>query len=219
MQINNFLKVIIVIFLGILGGTIAWLFVFKNQSAFVQLVNKEERVYIEENTALTSAIKNVKDSVVNLKTEYNKKEIQGFGLVLTADGLIITLAENVPQGSKVNITINGGSSISYQVLKRDLNENLALIKLDKNNLQAKGFFDLSKLEIGTRVFILSNSVNEGIVKTFDENLIKTNIIETEKINGAPVFDIKGEVLGIGYRDVNNFINVIPVSKIKSFAGL
>lgn len=219
MQINNFLKVIIVILLGILGGTIAWLFVFKNQSAFVQLVNKEERVYIEENTALTSAIKNVKDSVVNLKTEYNKKEIQGFGLVLTADGLIITLAENVPQGSKVNITINGGSSISYQVLKRDLNENLALIKLDKNNLQAKGFFDLSKLEIGTRVFILSNSVNEGIVKTFDENLIKTNIIETEKINGAPVFDIKGEVLGIGYKDVNNLVNVIPISKIKYFSGL
>ncbi|HNY36146.1 MAG TPA: S1C family serine protease [Candidatus Pacearchaeota archaeon] len=219
MQINNFLKVIIVILLGTLGGTIAWLFVFKNQSAFVQLVNKEERVYIEENTALTSAIKNVKDSVVNLKTEYNKKEIQGFGLVLTVDGLIITLAENVPQGSKVNITINGGSSISYQVLKRDLNENLALIKLDKNNLQAKGFFDLSKLEIGTRVFILSNSVNEGIVKTFDENLIKTNIIENEKINGAPVFDIKGEVLGIGYRDINDFINIIPVSKIKSFSGL
>lgn len=219
MQINNFLKVIIVILLGMLGGAITWLFVFNNQSAFVQLVNKEERIYIEENTALTSIIKNVKDSVVAIKTEYNKKEIQGFGLVLTADGLIITLAENVPQGSKTNITIKGESNISYQVLKRDLENNLALIKLDKNNLQVKGFFDLSKLELGTRVFILSNNVNEGIVRTFDENLIKTNIIETEKINGAPVFDIKGEVLGIGYKDVNDFVNIIPISKIKSFSGL
>jgi S1-C subfamily serine protease len=219
MQINNFLKAIIVVLLGILGGTIAWLFVFKNQSSFIQLVNKEEKVYIEENIALTSIIKNVKDSVIVLKTGYNKKEIDGFGLVLTADGLVVTLAENIPQGSESNISIKGEENISYQVLKRDLQNNLALIKVDRNNLQAKGFFDLTKLEMGERVFILSNSVNEGIVKSFNEDLIKTSIIETETINGAPVFDIKGEVLGIGYKDINNAMSVIPVSKIKSFAGL
>jgi hypothetical protein len=94
-----------------------------------------------------------------------------------------------------------------------------LIKIDRNNLQTKGFFDFSKLEIGEGVFILSNSVNEGIVKSFNDDLIKTNIIENEIVNGAPVFNIKGEVLGIGYKDDNNFIDIIPVSKIKSFAGL
>jgi S1-C subfamily serine protease len=219
MQINNIFKAIIVILLGVLGGTIAWLFVFKNQSSFVQMVNKEERVYIEENTALTETIKNVKDSVVVLKTKYNQKEIQGFGLVLTADGLVITLAENIPQGSESNISIKGEDSISYQVLKRDLDNNLALIKVDRSNLQTKGFFDLSNLQMGDRLFILSNSVNEGIVKSFNENLIKTNILEAEMVNGAPIFDIKGEVLGIGYKDVNNFVNIISILKIKSFAGL
>jgi S1-C subfamily serine protease len=219
MQLNNILKAVIVILLGVLGGTIAWLFVFKNQSAFVQVVNKEEKIYIEENTALTNTIKNVKDSAVVLRTEYNKKEIQGFGLVLTSDGLIVTLANNVPQGSQVNISIKGEENITYQVLKRDLENNLALIKIDRSNLQTKGFFDLSKLEIGKRVFILSNSVNEGIVKSFSDDLIKTNIIEAEIVNGAPVFDIEGNVLGIGQKEANNFIDVIPVSKIKSFAGL
>jgi S1-C subfamily serine protease len=219
MQVNNIFKAIIVILLGVLGGTIAWLFVFKNQSAFVQVVNKEEKVYIEENTALTDAIKNVNDSVVVLKTEYDKKEIQGFGLVLTADGLVVTLADNIPQDSQSNISIKGEENISYQVLKRDLVNNLALIKVDKNNLQTKQFFDLSKLEMGKRIFILSDSVNEGIVKSFNEELIKTNIIEGKIINGAPVFDVAGNVLGIGYRDVNNFVNIIPISKIKSFAGL
>jgi S1-C subfamily serine protease len=219
MQINNIFKAIIIVLLGVLGGTIAWLFVFKNQSAFVQVVNKEEKVYIEENTALTDAIKNVKDSVVVLKTEYDKKEIKGFGLVLTADGLIVTLADNIPQGSQSNISIKGEENISYQVLKRDLENNLALIKVDKSNLQPKGFFDLSRLEMGQRVFILSDSVNEGIVKSFNENLIETNIIEGKIINGAPIFDVGGNVLGIGYRDANNVVNVIPVSKIKSFSGL
>lgn len=196
-----------------------WIFVFKNQPASIQLVSKEEKIYIEENSALTGTIKNVKDSVVNLKTEYGKKEIQGFGLVLTTDGLVVTIAENVPQGSQSNVSIRGESNIPYQVLKRDLQNNLALIKIERNNLQTKGFFDLSKLEIGERVFILSNSVNEGIVKSFDANMIKTNINEIEMINGAPVFDIKGEVLGIGYKEIGNSVNILPISKIKSFAGL
>ncbi|MFA5432467.1 MAG: trypsin-like peptidase domain-containing protein [Candidatus Paceibacterota bacterium] len=219
MQINNFFKIVIVILLGILGGTIAWLFVFKNQSAFVQLINKEERIYIEENTALTDIVKNVKDSIVFLKAKYNGRDINSFGLVLTADGLIIALANNVPQGSQINISIKGDSNIPYQILKRDFNNNLALIKIEKSNLQTKGFFDLSKLEMGERVFILSNSVNEGIVKSFDDSLIKTNILETEIVDGAPVFDIKGEVLGVGYTESDNFVKIIPVSKIKSFAGL
>jgi S1-C subfamily serine protease len=219
MQINNIFKAIIIILLGALGGTIACFFVFKNQSSFIQVVNKEEKIYIEENTALTSAIKNVGDSVVAISTEYNKKKIQGFGLVLTTDGLIVTLAENMPQNSQSSIAINGEQNISYQVLKRDLENNLALIKVDKNNLQAKGFFDLSKLVMGERVFVLSNSANEGIIKIFNDDLIKTNIIENEMINGAPVFDINGNVLGIAYRNINNFIDIIPVSKIKSFAGL
>jgi len=219
MPINNISKAIIVVLLGVLGGTIAWLFVFKNQSAFVQVVNKEEKIYIEENTALINAIKNVKDSVVMIKTEYNKKEINGFGLILTTDGLVVTLADNIPQGSESNITIKGEEKISYQVLKRDLENNLALIKIDRNNLQTKGFFDLSKLAIGERVFILSDSVNEGIVKSFNDDLIKTNIIEKEIINGAPVFDVESNVLGIGYRNIDDTIQIVPISKIKAFAGL
>jgi len=219
MQINNILKAVIIVLLGALGGIIAWFFAVKNQSAPIQIVNKEEKIYIEENTALTNTIKDVKDLVVSLKTEYNKKEIQGFGLVLTSDGLVVTLASNVPQGSQANISIKGEENISYQVLKRDLDNNLALIKIDRSNLQTKGFFDLSNLEIGERVFILSNSVNEGIIKSFNDDLIKTNIIEVETVNGAPVFNIEGNVLGIGQKEANNFIDVISVSKIKSFAGL
>jgi hypothetical protein len=218
MQVNNIFKVIIIILLGVLGGAIAWLFASKNQS-FVQVINKEEKVYIEENTALIDTIKNIKDSVVILKTEYNNKEIRGFGMVLTSDGLVVTLAENIPQGSVSNITIKGEENISYQVLKRDLGDNLALIKVDKNNLQTKEFFDLSKLGMGERVFILSDIANEGIVKIFNDDLIKTSIIESEIINGAPVFNIKGEMLGIGLKNASSAIDIIPVSKIKSFAGL
>ncbi|MFA5169584.1 MAG: serine protease [Candidatus Paceibacterota bacterium] len=226
MQLNNFVKAILLIMFGVLFGVVSSYFTFKNSSVN-QIINKEEKVYIQENTALTNAIKNIKSSIVGIKSG---NKINGSGVIVTSDGLIVTLAENVPLGLESNISIDAEDNITYQVLKRDLANNLALIKVEKNNLSTRSFFDLSKIEEGMRVFILSKSfnysavkfffsANEGIVKSFNEEIIKTNIVETGRVEGSPVFDIEGNILGLAYKDVNNFINIIPVSKIKSFAGL
>lgn len=226
MQLNNFVKAVLLILFGVLSGVISSYFVFKNSSVN-QIINKEEKVYIQENTALTNAIKNIKSSIVGIKSG---NKINGSGVIVTSDGLIVTLAENVPLGLESNISIDAEDNITYQVLKRDLANNLALIKVEKNNLSTRSFFDLSKIEEGMRVFILSKSfnysavkfffsANEGIVKSFNEEIIKTNIVETGRVEGSPVFDIEGNILGLAYKDANNFINIIPVSKIKFFAGL
>ncbi len=221
------LKGIAIIFLGLFGGLTANYLVIKNSGNPVQTINKEEKFYIQENTALTEAVKNNQDSVIGVKTG---NKVNGSGLILTSDGLAVTLAENIPLGSQSNVLVQGQENSTYQVLKRDLKDNLALIKLDKSNLPTNGFFDLSGLQVGTRVFVLSQSYNytigyfflsadEGIVKSFDGSIIKTNIVDSGRIEGSPVFDIEGRVLGLAYKDSANFVNIIPVSTIKTFAGL
>jgi len=226
MQLNNFIKAVLLILLGVLSGVVSSYFAFKN-SSINQIINKEERVYIQENTALTNAIKSVESSVVGIKSG---NRINGSGIIVTSDGLIVTLAENIPLGLESNISIDAEENITYQVLKRDLVNNLALIKVEKNNLSTRSFSDLSKIEEGMRIFVLSKSfnyssakfffsANEGIIKSFNEDMIKTNIVEAGRAEGSPVFDIEGNILGLAYKDINNFINIIPVSKIKSFAGL
>ncbi len=223
MQANNFIKFLALILFGVLAGVVSSYFAFKNSSVS-QVINKEEKIYVEENTVLTSKIKEVKDAVVGIKSG----NITGSGLIVTSDGLIVTLASNVPTGSGADIIINGEENIPYQILKRDMNSNLALVKVDKNNLLTRGFFDLSQLEEGKRVFLISKpylngkfllSANEGIVKSFDENNIVTNMFEAGRVDGAPVFDIEGNILGLSYKDAENIVNVIPVSTIKSFVGL
>lgn len=215
------------IYLGIIGGIAVNYLVIKNSDLTpIKIINKEENIYIEENTALADAIRDVKDCVIGVKTG----SVYGSGLMLTSDGLAVTLAENMPQGIESNILYQAAANSAYQVLKRDLVGNLALVKLDNKNTKTIGFFDLSNLNIGLRVFVISqiyndqkgrffSSVDEGIVKSFDADIIKTNIISLDNINGSPVFDIERRVIGLALKDADNFINIIPVSEIRSFVGL
>ena len=65
----------------------------------------------------------------------------------------------------------------------------------------------------------SKLVNEGIVKTFDENFIQTNILESGLLAGSPLFNIEGEILGINTIDSKGEVIAIPVSKIRAFIGI
>lgn len=195
-------------------------------------VTKEEKYYIQENEALKEAIQKSKSSVMGIKTVVSaKKTVFGSGMVLTSDGLAATFADLVPVAGKTSFYIDS-QLVNGQVIKRDLKQNLALIKIEKTGLSPAGFFMLDQLKIGERVFLISQifdaktfdpyfSANEGTAKSFDsEFFIQTSIIEEQAANGSPAFDIKGNILGLSYiNEKNNSIIVFPISKIKAFAGL
>jgi len=99
---------------------------------------------------------------------------------------LLLLASNVTAKSAVSCLVNE-EQYPCQVLKKDINQNLALLKIDKDKLSTSGFFNYEKMEIGKRIYLLyylasgELSVNEGIVKSFDSDLIKTNIREVEAV--------------------------------------
>ena len=215
MNKHDFFNLILMVLLGIFGGVLAMYFSLKNNwfSAPVVINQKQERIYIEENTALIDSIKETSKSLFTIKQD--TKSIPG--LILTSDGLAITLASSLTK-SVIVCSINN-EDIPCQILKKDLTQNLALIKIEKDKLSTLGFYD-SKMDLGKRVYILSLSVvNEGIVKSFTQDLIKTNIRETEPISGNPVFSLDNRIMGLGVIDKNGFVTIIPITLIRSFAGL
>ncbi len=234
--IDNFLKFLVIILTGALGGILvinkaADNFYNIQQQAISQpnYSVEEKTIYIQENTALEQAIKKVESSVLAVESLSSKgKEIFGSGLILTSDGLVATLAEIIPQGYQFKFFVENETP-EFKILKRNLDENLALIKVEKDGLKTAGFFDLEKLNLGKRIFLIGkiktenflpvSFIDEGIVSNFDSQNIKTNIRGNENYLGAPVFDIEGNVLGLSYLDKNNFVNIIPISKIKNLAGL
>jgi len=241
-MLKNIFKILGIFILGMVGGIFAdqifWPY-FVERPLFYQYrleknpiyVTERKETYIQENTALTNAVEKVEKVVIGVKTKTKTGEIlEGSGLILTSDGLVLTLADLVPQGSAFSFFVDG-KQVSFQILKRDLKENLALIKIEKTNLPTASFADFEKLKLGERVFLVGIvfedqkimspglAVNEGIVKSFDENLIETNIFEKENLAGSPLFDIEGNVLGLNQISKEGQVLTIPVTKIKQFTGL
>ncbi len=216
MNKQDIANLILMFSLSIFGGILSLYFAFKNNLlnySSVTINQQEERIYIEENTALINSIKETKKAIFLIK----QGEKSFHGVVLTSDGLAVTLSSNIAKGS---ITCNVDLIDSTcQVIKRDLENNLALIKIDRDKLSTLGFYDL-EVEIGKRLYINAlTSVNEGIIKSFTEESIKTNIRETEPISGSPVLSLDNKIMGIAEIDKNGFVSVVPISLIREFVGL
>lgn len=221
-MLKNIFKILTIFILGAAGGIFAdqLLLIYSPEEPRAVYVTEKKEIIIQENTALKSAVEKTAKAVVVLRTKIESGEVlEGSGLIATSDGLVVTLASLVPPGSAFSFYING-SSTSYQILKRDFKENLALIKIGSNNLNTFSFADLEKLKLGERVFLVGKAaVNEGIVRSFDEDIIETNISEKVSFSGSPLFNIAGEILGINTIGANGEVLAIPISKIKKFIGL
>lgn len=228
---KKILKLIIVFIFGISGGIFASQILWPNlverplidkyQLASLPVsINQTKEIIIEENTALQNIIEDIEKSIVGVSSKTKAgRTITGSGVVVTSDGLMVTLSELVPSQGDLVFFVNGKTP-NWQILKRDRKNNLVLIKLEQNDLVTVGFADLDKIKLGQRVFLLGTIfnrkplrfVNEGIIKFFTEEYIRTNIEEDASI-GSALFNIKGELLGLNTAD-----DTIPINKIREFIG-
>jgi S1-C subfamily serine protease len=235
---RSILKIIGFFAIGMVGG------IFADQVAWPYLVEKplfekygyqqpvylteRKEIYIQENIALQDAVSKVENTVITLKTKLKSgNTIEGSGLIISSDGLIVTLAELVPQGSEFSFYFEN-NLVSYQILKRDLEENLALVKIDKTALPTAGFSDTAKIKLGQRVFLLGNlldkdgtftrSVAEGIISSMNESYFLTDIADSENMKGSALFDIEGKLIGVNTINKDGRVITISIDKIKKFAG-
>jgi S1-C subfamily serine protease len=235
---RNIFKIIGFFAIGMVGG------IFADQVAWPYLVEKplfdkygyqqqiyvteKKEVYIQENTALQDAVAKVENTVIALKTGLKSgKTVEGSGIIVSSDGLIVTLADLVPQGSEFSFYVEN-SKVSYQILKRDLDENLALIKIEKSALLTTGFADAGKIKLGQRVFLLGSLFDktgtstivaaEGIISNINGDYFLTDMAQPEEMKGSALFDIEGNLIGLNSVNDDGKIITIPIDKIKTFAG-
>ncbi|MDO8424878.1 MAG: hypothetical protein Q7S70_02985, partial [bacterium] len=137
---KNILKIIAIFFLGIFGGIFAdqilWPYLIERPLFYKYrleqspvYVTERKEVILRENTAVTSAIERVEKTVAGVRAKTaNGGILEGSGLVITSDGLMVTLASLVPQGASFSFFVDGKAA-TFQILKRDLEDNLALVKM------------------------------------------------------------------------------------------
>ena len=188
------------------------------------VLNPVQRIYIQENKALVKAIERAEKVVVGVRSQTNTGVVlQGSGLVLTSDGLMVTLADLLPRNATYSFWVDN-EKVGYEILKRDLINNLALVKIEKTDLPIVGFAETENLKKGQPVFLIGTvfsgekevkMVNQGLIRYLDPGFIRTNM--SDSLKGSVLFDFETNVLGINNIGWDGEVITIPVSKIQEFA--
>jgi serine protease Do len=134
----------------------------------------------------------------------------GSGFILTGDGYIVTNAHVVDESTEVTVRLSDKREFVANVVGTDKRTDVALLKIDAKELPRVVIGDPDKLKVGEWVvaigkpFGLENTMTAGIVSAKGRDLPQENLvpfIQTDvAINpgnsGGPLFNMKGEVVGI-----------------------
>jgi serine protease Do len=134
----------------------------------------------------------------------------GSGFIISPDGYILTNAHVVDDASEVTVRMSDRHELSATVIGIDRKSDVAVIKVDAKNLPTVTFGDPSKVKPGEWVvaigspFGLENSVTAGIVSATSRALpndnytpfIQTDVPVNPGNSGGPLFNMRGEVIGI-----------------------
>jgi len=195
-----------------------------------KIINPTEKIIITENTAIEEAIDKIKPSLVAIQSYQNKRLIkQGTGFIMTSDGLIVTAADLVPAWADKYLVFRDNHSLTAQVIKIDLESNLALLKIGETNLSVVSLADLEEIHLGQRIVLvgvelieenLNYFVNLGVIRSIKGETLKINLTEENSLaNGSPLIGVKGEALGLYLVDYKGLIKTIPINEIKEFVSL
>lgn len=136
----------------------------------------------------------------------------GSGVIISADGYILTNNHVAGDADQINVKLADGRELKAKVIGKDTETDLAVIKVDAQNLSFAKLGDSDKLEQGEWVialgspFGLQQTMTAGIVSATGRDLGVgagqfTNYIQTDaSINpgnsGGPLINMQGEVVGI-----------------------
>ncbi len=134
----------------------------------------------------------------------------GSGFVISPDGYILTNNHMVEGAEKVTIELADGRKFTAEITGTDPESDIAVIKIDADNLPYLEFADSDTLEVGEWVLAIGNplgfshTVTAGIVSAKGrslhladiENFIQTDAAINRGNSGGPLLNLEGKVVGM-----------------------
>lgn len=157
------------------------------------------------------------------KVQTPKREASGSGVIISSDGYIVTNNHVVEGADELTVTLNDNREFSARIIGTDKTTDLALIKVDGNNLPTLPIGDSEKLKVGEWViavgnpFNLNSTVTAGIVSAKARSLYANGVesfIQTDAAinagnSGGALVNTQGELVGI---------NAMLYSQTGSYSG-
>jgi serine protease Do len=134
----------------------------------------------------------------------------GSGFIISADGYLLTNAHVVDGADEITVRLTDKREFKAKVIGADKRTDVALIKIEASGLPVVKLGDPNKLKVGEWVlaigspFGFDNTVTAGIVSGKGRSLPQENLvpfIQTDAAvnpgnSGGPLFNMRGEVVGI-----------------------
>lgn len=148
----------------------------------------------------------------------------GSGVVVSADGYILTNSHVVRGADTIKVSLNDGRELTAKVVGTDPETDLAVIKVDAKDLPAITFTDSDKVEVGDKVLAVGNpfgigqTVTSGMVSGLGratlgldyEDFIQTDAAINPGNSGGALVDAHGRLIGI---------NTAILSRTGGFQGI
>lgn len=161
----------------------------------------------------------------------------GSGVIISTDGYIITNNHVIDGADELEVTLNDNRKFPAKIIGADPTTDIALIKVEANDLPVIPFGDSEKLKVGEWVlavgnpFNLTSTVTAGIVSAKSrgnigaggrdvskiESFIQTDAAVNPGNSGGALVNTKGELVGINtaiYSETGNFAGysfAVPIS--------
>ena len=167
----------------------------------------------------------------------------GSGFILTQDGYILTNYHVVESSDSIKVTTYDGTSYDAQLIGYDESNDIAVLKVDANDLTPVVLGDSDSVSVGDSVVAIGNPLGEltfslttGVVSALDRpvtfstgstmNLIQTDCAINSGNSGGALFNLYGEVIGItnakyssssvsSEASIDNIGFAIPIDQVRS----
>lgn len=167
-------------------------------------------------------------SVVGIKSFDGKNSDSyswGSGIVVSSDGYILTNTHVIDEGERATVQLYDGSTFDAELVAADSQSDVAILKIEKTGLTPAVFASSKNIRTGDAVCAIGNplspdyslTMTSGIISATSRevsyngavmNLLQTDTSINEGNSGGPLFNDRGQVIGItNMKIVSSFSNI------------
>ena len=140
-----------------------------------------------------------------------RKEVQGSGVIVRSNGYIVTNNHVITDAVEIRVTLDNGEEYQAVLVDGDSQTDLAVLKIEADNLIAARFADSDDAQVGQWVLAIGNpfglehTVTSGIISAKGRpsmglaaygNFIQTDAAINPGNSGGPLVNLRGEIIGI-----------------------
>ncbi len=226
---------------SVLANVSGKLSAFENQKEILSEVSTQKTMKVSE---IVSQYKSAVVTVLTKNYQIPGDTTSGFrtfigtGFILNSDGLVATNHHVIDGADEISVLLSDGTEVNASVINTDDATDLAIIRLD-GNIKVEGvvtFGNSDEANVGDEVVAIGNPVSRnfsgtvtaGIISGKDRvveiagtkiSYIQTDAAINEGNSGGPLFNDRGEVIGINTAKIHNnntegISFAIPINTLK-----